>query len=52
MRHFDIHDALGLTGVLLLETGVYLLRPEAALILGGCLLIAVAIWPDVRKVKR
>lgn len=52
-RHgLDVYDALGLAGVLSLETGVYLLSLEAALILLGCLLVAVAIWPDVRKGAR
>lgn len=48
----DIYDALAIAGLLLVEWGVTLWSPPAALVLGGCVLVAVAIWPEIRKVRR
>ena len=45
----DIYDVLALTGAGCLEYGVYCAWPPGAWMLGGVLLMAVAVWPNLRK---
>jgi hypothetical protein len=49
VRSIDARDVLGLVGFVSLEIGVGLLSIPAALVVAGVLLLAVAVWPVLRR---
>jgi len=48
-RGVDARDVLGLAGFVSLETGLALWSVPAAWIVGGAILLLVAVLPDLRR---